>query len=490
MFKFLFLMCSAFGFASTSHAHNGINHGSSVPMQSFAVGTIDPSLPQYMGASSMKLLYSDIAVTDGYGRGWYFEIPQNEAEELVNQGFAMYNMFQYTDAFRSFNSALNIDPNLVIASIGRGLVGLNLDPNVDFFLQVGFNQVIVNNGSMDSKTKAWSNMYLAMVTGKDLDSNSLSVRQAYDDLKAADPTNLEAYSLVNWIAQIHNMNDYNFVLNVDPNHQGALHYLMHLAEGESDHTGALSYGVRLVPNVLKSGHGQHMLGHVLPHFNRWNAADKQFAIAHQIHLDWASENKVLASEDWHYIHNLMLFSVTKMVIDPSNVDWILKEIENINPGAINDRLDYSSAQAAGDQVQALRQELTQIEGFSPEYKNYVRSSRLYFELVTGNTSDLAGVKQLESQLPTMPDFKNKTLLLVTTKLILAKEAGNQPELDRITAFMVKQLNDNFSRGGFDGWQKSVLDSIMFKKAFEVYGLNYSMNQLQTQIIDVYMNPID
>ncbi len=459
----------------------------------------EQAAPQQLGSASDRLLNLEITLEGGYGRGWYFETPTTQAEELVNQGFAMFNMFQYVDAFRSFNTAIQLDPKLTIAYIGKALNAANLDGSNTFYLVEAYQHILDNAASLDAKTLAWADLYLSMVTGQNLSGASFSPAQAYSALKIADQNNYEVYTLVNWIAGIYNIPDMQMVLQKDPQNAGALHYLMHLEEGRNNHQGALDYALKMVPLVPNSAHGQHMLGHVLPHFNRWAEGDKQFEISHQLHLDWtAKNNAALAAkglpaigpeEDWHYGHNLTLMSVTRMVVNPSLAVAVLSEIENVNPGAIIDTLDYLVATLPLSDKAGLAGFFNQVEGYSPEYKNYVLSSRLFFNLVFESSSAAEAVA-IGSQAAALPNFKNKSFLQTTTRMIAANSSGNTSELNNLLNSALNQLNTNFSRGGFDGWQQSVIETLMYKKVFEVYGLDSANQALQTKIIDVYMNPVD
>lgn len=483
----LALAFAGLGFNSQAWAHN--DHGNAKPVGRSALASASAQPPENLGWSSLQLLNKTIPVQSGYGRGWFYETPQNLEEELVNQGFAMMNMFQYTDGFRSFNSALAINPNSTIAQIGRALNAMNLDGSNTYYLEAAYSHILkqASAGALDAKMVAWAQMYVVLVTGQNLQGSPMDARTAYINLKAADGNNLEVLSAINWIAGVNDLNDYDIVLAKDSNHAGALHYLMHIAEGRNDHAQALYYGQRMVPLTPKSAHGQHMLGHVLPHFNRWEEADKQFEIAHQLHLDWAKENDVHPSEDWHWGHNLQLFSVTKMVFQPDATVGVLQLIEELNPGAINDTLDYITATEDVSMKSSIAATFTQVEAFGQDYKEHVQSSKLYFELVF-NSQDPDILQKISTQVATMGNFKNRTFLLTATSLITAARAQNQDTVDQILSRMITQLDINFSRGGFDGWQHSVMETLMYKKVFEVYGLQDGLSRIQTEILDVYMNP--
>lgn len=474
--------------SACSNAHGKIPH---VDIDVLSKAKNPSVVPSELGPSSNKLLLSNISLEGGYGRGWYYENPKSTVEELVNQGFAMYNMFQYTDSFRSFNTALKSDPNLTIAYIGRALNAMSLDQNNQYYLVEAYEHIMSEKGKgrLDAKTLAWADIVLVMVTGRESSGQELDIQTAYNKLKMVDPDNLEVITSMNWVANIYNIKDFEIALAKDPQNAAAMHYLMHIAEGRNDHSEALKFGQLMVPLTPKSAHGQHMLGHVMPHFNRWAEADKQFTIAHQLHLDWSKQNNVPPSEDWHYGHNLQLFSVTKMVVDPASAVSILQEIETVNPGAIIDTLDYQIATVNLSQNAALESYLMQVEGYSPQYKNYVQSSRLFFDLVFKAT-DESVVSKISSSIGSMPNFKNKNFLKFATSFIQALRVNDTGTQNQILNRLVGELNANFSKGGFDGWQQSVIETLMYKKVFEVYGATDAVNMMQTEIIDVYMNPIN
>lgn len=481
------LMILGFMAHHKAHAHNDHGSGPNVKQDSFSNAGQQP--PAALGFSSLKLLTLDIPVEGGYGRGWHFETPQNLQEELVNQGFAMLNMFQYTDGFRSFNTALKLDPSLTIAQIGRALNALNLDSNNTYYLAEAYDHIMNKKGQLMGAELAWANMYLALVTGQNIEGQALDLRQAYSALKIADPQNYEVRTAINWIAGVYNMQDFHDVLTTDPENAGALHYLMHISEGQNDHKMARYYAERMVLITTLSAHGQHMYGHVLPHFNLWAAADAQFEIAHQLHLDWSERNNVAPEEDWHYGHNLLLLSVTKMVYKPAETLPVLKEIERINPGAIIDTLDYLIATSDVSEKTKLGDYLTEVEAYSEAYKNHVLGSRLFFDLVF-NAQDLTTVDKVAARVSTLPNFKNKNFLLLATALISADRKQDQTLKANVLNTLINNLNANFSRGGFDGWQQSVIESLMFRKVFEIYGLSEALTRIQSEIIDVYMNPVN
>ena len=152
---------------------------------------------------------------------------------------------------------------------------------------------------------------------------------------------------------------------------------------ESDHQSALEYGKRLISIATASAHAQHMYGHVLPHFSRWNEADRQFTIADELHKNWAEKNQVSPSEDWHYYHNLDLLSVTKMVVDPKAALDVLNIIQSSNVYGVFDYLDYATTVLPLNADEQSNQEdlMARVESQFPPLKDLVLGSRLYLNLV-------------------------------------------------------------------------------------------------------------
>ncbi|MGH1468234.1 MAG: hypothetical protein ACRBBP_05050 [Bdellovibrionales bacterium] len=443
--------------------------------------------PNGLGASSIALLEKEIEIDNGYGEGHYYDAASTLAQNLVNQGFAMLNLFQYTDAFRSFDTALKEDSNLKIAVVGRGFSSLKLDAQNKYYTDIALDSLKSDLGALDKTTKAWGNLLSSLVSASDLNNQPLSPTQAYGELKEAKAENFDVMTFGNWISESYMISDFQDVLNSDPANAGALHYMLHMSEGQNDHTAALEFGERLIKIATSSAHAQHMYGHVLPHFNRWNEADEQFTIADSLHNAWAEKNNVSPSEDWHYYHNLDLWSVSKMVVDPQGALNVLGQIQSLNTYALLDYLDYASATFPENAKTQIEGVLDQVEAQSPDLKNLVLSSRLYYNVVfnPGQSSFNDVVVALNSG----ADFKNGRLLYMFLTLLQTKDA-NTTEYLEIQKNIVDGLRVNFERGGFDGWKKSVLEALMYRRLFQLYGLDDSLVELEKVVFNSYMNPVD
>ena len=445
------------------------------------------SKPEAMRSTSVRLLETPIGITKDYGEGNFFLEESTKVQKLVNQGFAMLNTFQWVGAFRSFNTAINLEPKSVEAHIGRAFSSISLDPGQSYYLNITKSFLEKNRGVLSKEQKAWANFLLAVMIQKDIEGKALSTAHAFTSLQKQDPNNIEVSVFGNWVSNTYNVALLEVVIKKDSENAGATHYLLHLAEMKNDHDTAVFYGERLSKLALGSGHGQHMYGHVLPHFNRWNEADHQFTLAHNIHLDWAKKNGVHPSEDWHYSHNLNLWSVTSMVLNPSKAVEILEELEPFHYSYSLDLLDLRIVIGTNDKV-----EDGVISGYevrSEGWRNAVASSRKLHTLI--NQSDK--FEQIKVEILNNLNWKESSkdnTLYISLVLIDANKRGDVQTQKKVIDHITSTLSNEFYRGGFDGWRKSVLEVLVYSKIFEVYRLDEAAKALKEKVIDVHMSPID
>lgn len=444
--------------------------------------------PVMMNSTSVKLLESAIGLTGGdHGQGRFFKIEDTQVKRLVNQGFTMLNMFQWVDAFRSFNEALVLDPKSVEAHIGRGFASISLNGQESYYLIIARDFLVKNISALTVHQKSWGDLLLAMVTRAGVDEQQLSVAQAYTNLKINDPENMEVFVFANWVSKTYDLNAFMSALDADPSNAGATHYILHLGEMRGDHDTAIKYGEMLSRFAPGSGHGQHMYGHALPHFNRWHEADRQFTIAHELHKTWALRNGVPRTEDWHYIHNLDLWSVTNMVLNPARAILILEELSSFSDSYIPDLLDLQVA--SGTNLALSGDKIAKYESVSSKLKEEVSSSRMLHTLLSNVAEfDKIGHLLITDQ-KDVNSYKTRTLFYAI-KLIETSKSGDTDLHNQIIDAITKELSNDFRSGGFDGWRRSVLETLVYTRIFEAYGLNQAEKELRSKVIDVHMNPVD
>lgn len=227
-----------------------------------------------------------------------------------------------------------------------------------------------------------------------------------------------------------------------------------------------------------------MYGHALPHFNRWNEADAQFRIAYGLHVKWALQNNIHPKEDWHYAHNLDLWSVTSMVLNPARAVLILEELSSFNGNYVPDLLDLIIV--SGSDLDVAETKIERFESASPEWKDFVSSSR---RLHTSLTS-VDKFKEVKSSLTADVKTRKQYVVFLAVKLIEAEKAGADQDQTQILQTITGDLAKAFESGGFDGWRSSVLEVLVYTRIFEAYGLEQASQALQDKVVNLYINPVD
>ena len=75
-------------------------------------------------------------------------------------------------------------------------------------------------------------------------------------------------------------------------------------------------------------------------------------------------------------------------------------------------------------------------------------------------------------------------------LLQAKINGHKDQHIAMQNQIISDLRNKFKEGGFDGWKRSVLEVMMYRKLFQLYGLSESLTLLENDVVNVFMNPID
>jgi tetratricopeptide (TPR) repeat protein len=415
--------------------------------------------PQGLGSASMTLLERDIKLFDGYGRGMFFANPKTPAQEYVNQGYAALNVFHYADAYRSFRMATKKDENEVQGYIGLvfSIADQDSSPAAKKLMVDIFNHVeMIRMKTPLSKTEdAWldyaKSVYVQKVGGATEGMTNPVVKtlnESYQQLATTDGENVEFKAYVSWsifsgaTAQFVKQMQKS-VLADHPDHAGANHYLLHIAEMENDMPTAKSFGEALAPLALKSAHAQHMLGHTLPQFGLWQEALDMFLIADQIHHDWAKENQAALHEDWHYAHNLDLMAATYLGLGDSAKafdNWnVAMEFDfRATPKAIGVLLADNRLLDADDLISKLEQN-------GPQWVNFLAPFRYELNILMGQTE-----VALKPQMPRKGTYAYFVEALRKVKL-------NQFVEDQLVAETTAYFTARLTSGGFDGWSNSFVE---------------------------------
>lgn len=369
----------------------------------------------------------------------------------LNQGMAFLHVFHWVDALRSFKMAQEIEKESLYAAAGQIFSYLNLNPGD----AAPFIQALVQDMSSVSTTdpfeKAWYDFALALASASNVINQAgiKSVNQAFGDLSSVGANDSEVLTFGSWTARQGGIQTYLDVLEVQPNHIGANHYVTHMLEGAGQSAQAVPFAEKVAEHGSFNGHAVHMLGHVLPEVGRWKDAVAEFEKAHQVHLDWAERNEVPMWEDWHYAHNLHLMGVSK-----AGIGEIQEAESDMAEGCEFDGrscIDLFNLKILTLSPQEFTKELdaflsTLPSGWAPYFSNY------YNEIALRNGKKLSEI--------TIEDQMYQEHLVLVAQLMEAKNSSpSSSAKSQLKQEIENFISTRFPQTGFDSWAKGVFMSL-------------------------------
>jgi tetratricopeptide (TPR) repeat protein len=266
-----------------------------------------------------------------------FSTSSKEAHQYLVQGMIWYQSFNYDEAIRSFQEAARLDPECAMAWWG---VSLAAGPNyINPFMDEDRNQT-----SWQAIQQAHSKIDNASVLERDL-IEALENRYQHpfpNDRKKLDQAFADAMgkvwekypddSDVGWLFaaarmilrpnQLYDNNQtpvagtddiiatLDRVLQLDPDHPGALHMHIHAYELSSTPERALTSADRLSVEVPASGHMLHMPCHIYIQTGQWDRAIEQSELAMKADDRYRSLSPEQFEQHLYMIHNshLLVFS--------------------------------------------------------------------------------------------------------------------------------------------------------------------------------------
>jgi peroxiredoxin len=268
-------------------------------------------------------------VMEGIGKTHFPITSSNpEVQKWFDQGHTLLHGFWEFEAERSFRWCLKLDPECAMAYWGMARCATGDQSRERRF----FREAVKRKANVSSRERAYIELWEAKYKIKDEKENESAndkrkrkkaVREyikKFDNLLIDNPDDIEARALY-WLEMLaatktldpeeedlHAMR-YSLdrvlqeVLAKDPDHVGALHYRVHNWDGEEGHY-ALDTCLHLSKVGPKSGHLQHMPGHVLSSIGLWNEAAIAMDSATRVEKDYMQKQMVLPEQNWNYIHNL------------------------------------------------------------------------------------------------------------------------------------------------------------------------------------------
>ena len=236
----------------------------------------------------------------------HFEVTTKieRSQYFFDQGFRMTLAFNHSEALRAFKEAIRLDPNNAMAYWGWALV---LGPNINLPMQAGVvaqaYEAMQTAVSLKDQVSLREKAYIEALATRYTDNpevNRASFDAAYVDAMSAlvkqYPDDLHAATL--YAAAIMNTHPWDYwykdgtpksytkvllatlqsVIDRDPNHAGAHHYLIHTVEAFRPKLGVASADRlgRLMPGA---GHLVHMPSHIYMRVGRYADAYAANALA-------------------------------------------------------------------------------------------------------------------------------------------------------------------------------------------------------------------
>lgn len=421
----------------------------------------------YMDSASIGLLNSDIDIsTVNVGSAFMIADAKTEVDRLVNAGTAFMNVFDWSSAYRAYNKAVNLDAENIYAHVGRILAAHELDSSQAAILvndSYEFLSTQLRNLKLSERERLFARYGVAVIHTKA--SNFvpkageilLNTKSVFQEMVKSLPEDVEVLTFINWNSGSYDMGLFEKAYEINPRHAGVNHYIGHMYEMMQDHDKAFGYLKTLAEEAPDGAHAQHMYGHVLPLMGEWEKADKQFEIAHQIHLDWAERNGVPAYEDWHYPHNLHLWGVVKLALGKTE-----EAVALMDEGCKTDFracLTWFELNVVLGNVETVATTVAQFYEQTDQWKPFLGIYVLEIIFQTGNEKK-PELRNFEEYTPR--DEFEKLLI----QMMLSRDSGLS---DDVKAKLRKEFDEKLDGAGFDAWTSGLLQLTRYLKVVETLG---------------------
>ncbi len=237
---------------------------------------------------------------------------QAEVQQWFDQGNTLLHNFWFEEAERSFRWCLKLDPECAMAYWGLARTGLTwfVDANFEEPENQRYRDFLAEAVKRKAKVtpreraylEAWADSYRAgeKEPQKRLASRLQKVVLAYpDDVEAKA---LFALFSIRQKNAIGNELVLQQVFAQQPDHPGAHHYRIHNWD-RADPVQALASCARYGPVAPKSGHANHMPGHIYSKIGMWHEAARSMDRATRVELQYMNDHLAFPFESWNFAHN-------------------------------------------------------------------------------------------------------------------------------------------------------------------------------------------
>lgn len=221
------------------------------------------------------------------------------------QALAFLYVFNYVDSIRSMNMALQLNPYFAMGYVVLVRAYLNIGGLEPAQLALKKAQVLAAAGALDRVETAWIDVATELVKSHAQPAARNNLIQANSRLLTwgAGDAEVLAYDATTTFDE-QKMKE---ILNINPQHIGAHHYLTHLYEDQGQYERAQAHARASLQTAGQSWHIVHMLGHSLPMVGKWKEAERQFEESDKLSRAWMQAEQAALEDDWHYAHNLELY---------------------------------------------------------------------------------------------------------------------------------------------------------------------------------------
>ena len=414
------------------------------------------ALVKKLGSASVELANTDIGIELIENSITWVQSDNKEFDAYLNQGVAFLHRFHYIDALRSFKMAHQIAPHSLypVAGMIFSYVRLSVADSTPLIEQL----VLTSKRCVElagQKEKMWYDLAVAIFlrkTGLFLEEryqDATPLTRAYLRLSRSNPNDVEALTLGNYMVGGQGARDeFLKALEIQPQHIGANHYLLHFMEHTGQSSEALEYAQNFYKNAPFSAHATHMLGHILPVLGSWSEAKSRFKEAHGIHLAWSQKNEVRPEEDWHYYHNFHLLSIVHISLGELEEGYkILEDVCHSNLGS-NFCVQLYALYNIMDDLDSVQERHNQTVAEYPQSRQYLQGVIDEVALLKGVVFDELSVSSRSSR-----------HLILVNKIIQSQNIEDPLSTLQLIDDIEAYIESYFTRMGFDIWTFGVLNSL-------------------------------
>jgi peroxiredoxin len=237
-----------------------------------------------------------------------------EVQQWFDQGITLLHGFWWFEAERTMRWCIKLDPECAMAYWGLALANKEDPERSAEFLK----EAVKRKDSVTPRERAFietAELFAAIRNAKGDDRRDAeeAALVAIDRLLMDYPNDVEAKAMY-WLmsgSTSGNQGSKRYgleavlddILELDPDHVGALHYRVHNWDGKEGHY-VIDSCMQLPEIAPNCGHLLHMPGHVLSGIGLWHEAAIAMDSATRCEKTYMNERLILPEQNWDYVHNL------------------------------------------------------------------------------------------------------------------------------------------------------------------------------------------